>query len=128
MKHNINQLPFFCFFSLQLYIGKIPNDIYEDELMFIFGQIGPVYKFRLMMNFSGLTRGFGYLLYIHKSDAIQAVQKLNGYLIRPNQRLVAKRSTNNCSINILYCAFHLTDHFIVENIKALTDPRVVIHI
>ncbi|NXP43766.1 RBM46 protein, partial [Heliornis fulica] len=37
----------------EVFVGKIPRDIYEDELVPVFERAGKIYEFRLMMEFSG---------------------------------------------------------------------------
>ncbi|RWR98678.1 APOBEC1 complementation factor-like protein, partial [Dinothrombium tinctorium] len=44
----------------EVFIGKIPRDCYEDEIVPLFEQIGKVYELRLMMDFSGANRGYGF--------------------------------------------------------------------
>ncbi|NWQ73680.1 RBM46 protein, partial [Columbina picui] len=37
----------------EVFVGKIPRDMYEDELVPVFERAGKIYEFRLMMEFSG---------------------------------------------------------------------------
>ncbi|NWX01554.1 RBM46 protein, partial [Caloenas nicobarica] len=37
----------------EVFVGKIPRDMYEDELVPVFERAGRIYEFRLMMEFSG---------------------------------------------------------------------------
>ncbi|NXC38630.1 RBM46 protein, partial [Penelope pileata] len=37
----------------EVFVGKIPRDMYEDELVPLFERAGKIYAFRLMMEFSG---------------------------------------------------------------------------
>ncbi|NXY41855.1 RBM46 protein, partial [Ceuthmochares aereus] len=37
----------------EVFVGKIPRDVYEDELVPVFEKAGKIYEFRLMMEFSG---------------------------------------------------------------------------
>ncbi|NXW52059.1 RBM46 protein, partial [Nyctiprogne leucopyga] len=41
----------------EVFVGKIPHDMYEDELVPVFERAGKIYEFRLMMEFSGENRG-----------------------------------------------------------------------
>ena len=41
----------------EIFIGKLPNDIYEYDLVPIFKSVGQIYLLRIMQNFSGLNRG-----------------------------------------------------------------------
>ncbi|XP_018647346.1 apobec-1 complementation factor-related [Schistosoma mansoni] len=61
----------------EVFIGKIPRDCFEDELIPVFEQIGPIYMFRLMMELNGINRGFGFCVYTNREDTKRAVQELN---------------------------------------------------
>ncbi|NXI61715.1 RBM46 protein, partial [Anseranas semipalmata] len=41
----------------EVFVGKIPRDMYEDELVPVFERAGKIYEFRLMMEFSGKLIG-----------------------------------------------------------------------
>ncbi|NWS73937.1 RBM46 protein, partial [Crotophaga sulcirostris] len=41
----------------EVFVGKIPRDVYEDELVPIFERAGKIYEFRLMMEFNGKCIG-----------------------------------------------------------------------
>ncbi|XP_010006592.1 PREDICTED: dead end protein homolog 1 [Chaetura pelagica] len=47
----------------EVFIGKLPQDVYENVLIPLFQSVGRLYEFRLMMTFSGLNRGFAYATY-----------------------------------------------------------------
>lgn len=47
-----------------------------------------------MMSFSGMNRGFGYLLYCNAEDTKRALTCFRGYQIRPNQFLFVRISEN----------------------------------
>ena len=44
-------------------VTRIPRDCFEDELVPIFSKVGPVYEHRLMMEHTGVNRGYGYVSY-----------------------------------------------------------------
>ncbi|NWW95278.1 RBM46 protein, partial [Rhynochetos jubatus] len=41
----------------EVFVGKIPRDMYEDELVPVFERAGKIYEFRLMLEFSGKFMG-----------------------------------------------------------------------
>lgn len=41
----------------EVFVGKIPRDCFEDEIIPVIEKIGPIYEFRLMMEYSGYNRG-----------------------------------------------------------------------
>jgi len=47
-------------------VGKIPRDMYEDELVPLFEKAGRIYEFRLMMEFSGENRGYAFVMYTNR--------------------------------------------------------------
>jgi len=79
----------------EVYVTKIPRDCFEDELVPIFEKVGPVYEHRLMMEFTGNNRGYGYVRFGSATDAKDAIRKLNNYEVRPNRFLVVTKSVDN---------------------------------
>lgn len=77
----------------EVFISHIPRDAYEDLLIPLFSSVGPLWEFRLMMNFSGQNRGFAYAKYGTPALATEAVLKLNGYMLEPKSYLCVRRST-----------------------------------
>ncbi|XP_042320947.1 dead end protein homolog 1 isoform X2 [Sceloporus undulatus] len=84
----------------EVFIGKIPQDIYEDKLIPLFQSVGKLYEFRLMMTFSGLNRGFAYAKYLNRYSAQKAITVLNKYEIQMGCHIVVCRSTNKCELCI----------------------------
>ncbi|XP_037317426.1 dead end protein 1 [Pungitius pungitius] len=77
----------------EVFISQIPRDAYEDLLIPLFSSVGPLWEFRLMMNFSGQNRGFAYCKYGSAEVANEAIRLLHGYMIEPTFRLNVRRST-----------------------------------
>lgn len=50
----------------EVFVGKIPRDMYEDELVPLFERAGKLYEFRLMMEFTGENRGYAFVMYTNK--------------------------------------------------------------
>lgn len=82
----------------EIFIGKIPRDCYEDELVPIFENLGKIYEFRLMMDFSGSNRGYAFCMYVKREDAQRAVKELNNYEIRKGRLLGVCLSVDNCRL------------------------------
>jgi Q family heterogeneous nuclear ribonucleoprotein R len=82
----------------EIFVGKIPRDIFEDELVPVFEQIGKIYEMRLMMDFSGTNRGYAFVMYTSRSDALKAVKDLNNYEIRKDRYLGVCMSVDNCRL------------------------------
>lgn len=50
----------------EVFVGKLPRDMYEDELVPLFETAGTIYEFRLMMEFSGDNRGYAFVMYTNR--------------------------------------------------------------
>ncbi|XP_012942101.1 APOBEC1 complementation factor [Aplysia californica] len=82
----------------EIFIGKIPRDMYEDEIVPVFQNAGNIYEFRLMMDFSGSNRGFAFCTYCKKSEAKRAIKELNNFEIRKGRFLGVCASVDNCRL------------------------------
>ncbi|KAF9816837.1 hypothetical protein SFRURICE_009210 [Spodoptera frugiperda] len=82
----------------EIFIGKLPREIFEDELVPVFSKVGKIYEMRLMMDFSGSNRGYAFVTYCTRSEASRAVKELNGYEIRPRRHVGVVKSVDNCRL------------------------------
>lgn len=59
----------------QVFVGKIPRDLYEDELVPLFEKAGPIWDLRLMMDpLTGQNRGYAFITFCGKEAAQEAVK------------------------------------------------------
>ncbi|KAJ8919636.1 hypothetical protein NQ315_006162 [Exocentrus adspersus] len=79
----------------EIFIGKLHKNLYEDELIPLFETIGPLYKFRLMLDFREQTRGYAFATYFCRAHAEQAVRQLDGYQIRNGLKIGVFMSVDN---------------------------------
>ncbi|RXN10771.1 putative RNA-binding 46 [Labeo rohita] len=84
----------------EVFVGKIPRDMYEDELVPVFERAGRIYEFRLMMEFSGENRGYAFVMYTTREGAQRAIQLLDNYEIRPGKFIGVCVSLDNCRLFI----------------------------
>ncbi|XP_064200455.1 RNA-binding protein 47-like isoform X7 [Anguilla rostrata] len=84
----------------EIFVGKIPRDVYEDELVPVFETVGRIYEMRLMMDFDGKNRGYAFVTYTQKHEAKRAVRELNNYEVRPGRLLGVCCSVDNCRLFI----------------------------
>lgn len=62
----------------EVFCGKIPKDMYEDELIPLFEQCGTIWDLRLMMDpMTGTNRGYAFVTFTTRDAAQQAVQKVS---------------------------------------------------
>lgn len=72
----------------QVFVGKIPRDLYEDELVPLFEKAGPIWDLRLMMDpLSGQNRGYAFITFCGKEAAQEAVK-----LVCDKKHLVCSKS------------------------------------
>jgi RNA recognition motif-containing protein len=80
----------------EVFIGKIPRDVFEDDLVPIFEQCGQIYDLRLLVDSStGQNRGYGFVTFYTKDQAENAIKKCDGCEIRPGRRLGVCHSVAN---------------------------------
>lgn len=82
----------------EVFVGKLPRDMYEDELLPLMFSVGRVYKLRLMVDFSGKNRGYAFVTYFGVYEATKAIQLLNNYEVRPSRRIGVYKSVDNCRL------------------------------
>ena len=66
----------------EVFVGKIPRDCFEDELVPVFEKAGRIYEMRLMMDYNGQNRGYAFVVYCSPIDAKESVKILNNLEIR----------------------------------------------
>jgi len=80
----------------EVFCGKIPKEIFEDELIPLFEKCGKIWDMRLMMDpYSGLNRGYAFVTFCEKDSASEAVKQLDGYEIRKGKSLKLNVSVAN---------------------------------
>ncbi|XP_054457907.1 probable RNA-binding protein 46 [Anoplopoma fimbria] len=84
----------------EVFVGKIPRDLYEDELVPLFERAGRIYEFRLMMEFSGENRGYAFVMYTNREAAQRAIQMLDNFEIRSGKFIGVCVSLDNCRLFI----------------------------
>ncbi|XP_028315566.1 dead end protein 1 [Gouania willdenowi] len=84
----------------EVFISQIPRETYEDVLIPLFSSVGPLWEFRLMMNFSGQNRGFAYAKYGSATVAGEAIRMLHGYMLETSSPLCVRRSTEKRHLTI----------------------------
>lgn len=64
---------------MNIYVGNLAPKATEEELLSMFGEFGEVTSARVMRDrFSNEPRGFGFVEMASKSDAINAINEVNG--------------------------------------------------
>lgn len=79
----------------EIFVGKVPREMSEWELVPIFEKCGVIYELRLMMDFSGSNRGYLFVRYSNREEAKRAIRDLNNYEIRPGKFIGVIPSVDN---------------------------------
>ncbi|KAI5633590.1 RNA recognition motif domain-containing protein [Phthorimaea operculella] len=80
----------------EVFCGKIPKDMYEDELIPLFERCGEIWDLRLMMDpMTGANRGYAFVTFTTRDATQRAVQELNDYEIRKGKKIGVTVSFNN---------------------------------
>ncbi|VDP05079.1 unnamed protein product [Soboliphyme baturini] len=108
----------------EVFIGKLPRDAAEDELVPVFEKVGKIYEMRLMMDFCGGNRGYAFVMYTNQKDAKRACQELNGYEIRTGRFIGVLKSVDNCRLYISGIPRERTKEELKVEISRLTDGVV----
>ncbi|KAG9480014.1 probable RNA-binding protein 46 [Eleutherodactylus coqui] len=108
----------------EIFVGKIPRDMFEDELVPVFERAGRIYEFRLMMEFSGENRGYAFVMYTNKDEALLAIRMLNNYEIRPGKFIGVCVSLDNCRLFIGAIPKEKKKEEILDEMKKVTEGVV----
>ena len=64
---------------MNIYLGNLPYNINEDEIMELFEEYGNVSTVKLITDkFTGKSKGFGFVEMPSDDDAKKAIEELNG--------------------------------------------------
>ncbi|CAJ0943305.1 unnamed protein product, partial [Ranitomeya imitator] len=59
-----------------VFVGKIPRDLYEDELVPLFEKAGPIWDLRLMMDPFRVKPGYAFITFCNKRRSTGGPVKL----------------------------------------------------
>ncbi|NXC49776.1 DND1 protein, partial [Penelope pileata] len=113
----------------EVFIGKLPQDVYEDTLIPLFQSVGTLYEFRLMLTFSGLNRGFAYAKYSSQRGAREAIAALNQRELREGCAILVCRSMEKHELSVDGLPAAATRRDVVAALLEATEGllRVTLH-
>ncbi|NWZ92269.1 A1CF factor, partial [Nesospiza acunhae] len=108
----------------EIFIGKLPRDLFEDELIPLCEKIGKIYEMRMMMDFNGNNRGYAFVTFSNKQEAKNAIKTLNNYEIRNGRLLGVCASVDNCRLFVGGIPKTKKREEILAEMKKVTDGVV----
>ncbi|XP_056133653.1 dead end protein 1 [Lampris incognitus] len=105
----------------EVYITKIPRDTYEDQLIPLFNTTGPLWEFRLMMNFSGQNRGFAYAKYGSPAHAAEAIRLMDGCPLKRGVHLKVCLSTEKRQLCLEGLKISFRQEELMQVLRVLTE-------
>ncbi|NXM58177.1 A1CF factor, partial [Illadopsis cleaveri] len=108
----------------EIFIGKLPRDLFEDELIPLCEKIGKIYEMRMMMDFNGNNRGYAFVTFSSKQEAKNAIKTLNNYEIRNGRLLGVCASVDNCRLFVGGIPKTKKREEILAEMKKVTDGVV----
>jgi len=85
--------------GVEVFLGKLPEDLYEDELIPLMEKCGKIYELRVIVDKEGYNRGFGFVTFCDKESARNAVNTYSGYRIH-GRRIV-------CNLNVQFTKLYV---------------------
>ena len=85
----------------ELFLGRLPKDLLEDELFRLCQPHGEILEIRMMLDREGgglVNRGFAFVVYRRPEEARLAMKGLDRWEIRPGQRIGVRKSVDNCRL------------------------------
>nr|XP_031837528.1 uncharacterized protein LOC116429129 [Nomia melanderi] len=105
----------------EIFVGSIPRNYYEPEIVQIFSTAGRIYELRLMMDFSGTNRGYCFIMYATEEEAARAVRELDQFEIYPGKKIGVVASVNNRRLYMNHLPPDISTETIIKRIYEITD-------
>src|SRR4030067_887750 len=78
----------------KLYVGNLPFGVSEEDLKKLFSEAGEVQSVKIIMDqYSGRSRGFGFVEMTSKAEADKAISLLNGKILTDRTLIVNEAKT-----------------------------------
>ena len=76
----------------KLFVGKLPCDVFEDDLIPVFFEAGNIFELRVLLDpNTGLNKGFCFVTMCTRIETERALRLLHGRFIRPRHKMIVKR-------------------------------------
>ncbi|XP_071550134.1 probable RNA-binding protein 46 [Panulirus ornatus] len=113
----------------EVFVVRLPRDLFEDELLPVVERAGTVYQLRLMMTFTGTNRGYAFVTYATPLVAELAVKMLNNYEIRSGSYIGVRLSVDNRRLYLGNIPVSRTKQELLQEMQQVTEGvvKVIMH-
>lgn len=110
----------------EIFIGNLPYDVNEEELMPLCEEFGNIYQITLKVykKEPKKNKGFGFVMFSNSEEANRAIKILNGFKIRPDKPLTAAKSSDNRRLFLSKLPQNKTTKEIIAEIRRHTAGLV----
>lgn len=107
--------------KIEIFIKNIPKDQFEIDILPHFERFGPIYQFRLLIDYDNCNRGFAYLIYFWEKSALECLDVMGYFLIKqkPGIMLDVERSQERSHLLALNVPSVLGDKEIENGFRKL---------
>lgn len=95
--------------QIEIFIKNIPKDLFEDDLLPHFERFGPIFQFRLLIDYENNNRGFAYLIYFCDKSALECLDVMGFFLVKPGVMLDVERSQERSHLLAMNIPSSLSD-------------------
>ncbi|MGE5619773.1 MAG: RNA recognition motif domain-containing protein [Sphingomonadaceae bacterium] len=71
--------------AMRLYVGNLPDDVKDEDLIALFGQAGTVQSAEVVRQTTGQSAGYGFVEMASDTEAEDAIRAFNGYMLDGNE-------------------------------------------
>lgn len=109
----------------EVFVSNLPNDLFENELLPFLCRVGSILQTRIIMNFSGTSKGMAYVVFNQVDAAFRAVEELNNEYIRASGKDCDRQVHVAFSVNNNRLVFYnIPPDKTVEEVKIELDKKM----
>lgn len=97
----------------------VPKDFDEQDLIPHFERFGPIYQFRLLIDYDNNCRGFAYIIFFWEKSAIECLDLMGYFIIVPGVMLDVERSQERSHLLALNVPSTMTEEKIEEGFRGV---------
>jgi len=105
----------------EVFIGRLPRNCYEDELLPLFEKFGPIFQMRLMMDFSGTNRGYAFIQFNDHKSAKNAAKMMDRYELRGDHSIGVMLSWEKTRLFVGGIPKYKKEKDVLKEMKRVTD-------